>query len=689
MGTSSLPKIRAGVVIGDSAGSARAETIGVTRQNVADGIPTDPPTSREIDFGALVRRALGDEFHKHEKVYQVGKGRTFESSDYGTQGIYGAARSVILSGTAAGGDSSSITLGTEANGGGNDYVAHQISATDFALTTQTSTIVAYNESTRSARVIPSWASNFVLHTGTAQGAGGNYLTLGTGAPSTVTGTLSLTSGAGSTQSRGIISYDDSSKQAVVSKWDAPYLSIGSDNDGAQATLYLDFPDLGGGQVDTTPTFGTVSPTFTRSGATATTVGSDGLVIKNIGANVPRSYYDPTSLTYLGYLVEGARTNILLESEALDDTTGGWVAATRASVSANATTAPDGTTTADKLVEDSTAASTHFTGQVFVKAGSAMAYTVSVFAKQGGRTWFALQATSTGASANAWFDVANGVVGITSGTYTSISSTIKAYPNGWYRCSLSYTTDTDTVDNLNIILAEGDGDITYSGDGVSSAFFWGAQKEAAAVASSYIPTTTAAVTRNADVLTYPTTGWLNAAAGTIAVEATPFAPNSAETEIFVEIDDGTTNERFFLSNPASTTTTRFHVVDGGVNQAVQDVAAGLVAGTTFKMAAAYADADFIQATDATLSAGGASGTLPTVTTLYVGLGDAGSGAASYSAIRRVAYFPLRFLNATLVTLTGSGLTFDPSTFPVALPGATTVYKVEKVGPGVNTTYSITP
>lgn len=55
---------------------------------MADGIPTDPPTSRKIDFGALVKRLLGDEYHKHETVYQFSNGRKFESSDYGTQGIY-------------------------------------------------------------------------------------------------------------------------------------------------------------------------------------------------------------------------------------------------------------------------------------------------------------------------------------------------------------------------------------------------------------------------------------------------------------------------------------------------------------------------------------------------------------------------------------------------------------------------
>jgi hypothetical protein len=55
---------------------------------MANGIPTDPPVSRIIDFGALVKEALGDAYHKHEVVYKFSNGRKFESSDYGTSGIY-------------------------------------------------------------------------------------------------------------------------------------------------------------------------------------------------------------------------------------------------------------------------------------------------------------------------------------------------------------------------------------------------------------------------------------------------------------------------------------------------------------------------------------------------------------------------------------------------------------------------
>ena len=56
---------------------------------MANGIPTDPPVIRKQDWGAIVREAWGDDWLKHEKVYTFGTAaRKFESSDYGTSGIY-------------------------------------------------------------------------------------------------------------------------------------------------------------------------------------------------------------------------------------------------------------------------------------------------------------------------------------------------------------------------------------------------------------------------------------------------------------------------------------------------------------------------------------------------------------------------------------------------------------------------
>ena len=202
-----------------------------------------------------------------------------------------------------------------------------------------------------------------------------------------------------------------------------------------------------------PTDGTGDLTFTRSNDTATRVGPDGLI-------------------------EKVRTNLALESQTFQTT---W-AAVNASVSADDTIAPDGTLTADKLVENSVATSQHRIDQTSVSASGSL--TFSLYAKKSERDRIFMRIGLAGAT----FDLTNG-------TITSVSAgfiaTITDAGNGWYRC----TTSTETAlsnEILRINLVDAAGAFTYSGDGVSGAFIWGAQYETGDIATDYIATTTAAV-----------------------------------------------------------------------------------------------------------------------------------------------------------------------------------------------------
>lgn len=111
-----------------------------------------------------------------------------------------------------------------------------------------------------------------------------------------------------------------------------------------AQFIAPFADAGNGVVNTTLARGVGPASFTRA-TEATTIGSTGLVIKGIASGSPRSRYDPTTLEYQGYFAEGARTNICLHSEELDNAV--WVKSD-ITVTANDAISPDGTQNADLL-----------------------------------------------------------------------------------------------------------------------------------------------------------------------------------------------------------------------------------------------------------------------------------------------------------------------------------------------------
>lgn len=195
---------------------------------------------------------------------------------------------------------------------------------------------------------------------------------------------------------------------------------------------------------------------------------------------PRFDYNPTTLAANGLLIEEQRTNLLTYSEQFDNAA--WVK-TNSTVTANATTAPDGTVAADKLVED-TATSTHQAYQNFV--GTVAPYTFSVYAKAGERTVVTLL---HGSGNSADYD-------LVAATATGSGASIAPVGNGWYRCIITQTLPDTANRSYAVRLNNGSG-VTYTGNGTSGAFIWGAQLEAGSFATSYIPTVASQVTRNAD------------------------------------------------------------------------------------------------------------------------------------------------------------------------------------------------
>jgi hypothetical protein len=385
-------------------------------------------------------------------------------------------------------------------------------------------------------------------------------------------------------------------------------------------------------------------TFTRS-TTATFVGSNGL-IQSAAIDAPRFDFDPVTLAPLGLLIEEQRVNLALYSQ--DASNAAWNK-TRSSITADATTAPDGTLTGDKLVEDTSTTTTHRTSVSAISMTSGTSYTWTIFLKAGERT-SAVIALHTGGAGNAFTTNPTIAVDLLTGALTSPSASVTAssavlFSGGWWRVSVSATATTTTSNSPTVFLAES-GTTSYTGDGTSGLFLWGGQVEAASFPTSYIPTEASTVTRAADnaaITGTDFTPWFNASEGTFVAQWKQGAVSGTRT--VMAANDGTSNQSIRLRTVA--TDPFFTVTNGGVDQA--DIDAGTVAGTTvYKMAGCYRANDF-----ATVIGGGTvvtdtSGTIPTVNQLMLGT----SAASNYlnGHLRNITYYPTRLTDAQLQALT---------------------------------------
>jgi len=240
--------------------------------------------------------------------------------------------------------------------------------------------------------------------------------------------------------------------------------------------------------------------FTRA-STGTYYDSDG-VVQTAAVDVPRFDYDPSDLTAAPeLLIEAEATNVAQRSEELDN---GFWSPTRVTVTPNATTAPDDASTADLITEDSTASATHLLGNAAsfsVTANQNHALSVWVQSAIGGRTRCRLVLSQGGDEVGINADLAAGTITEhTTGSGIVASSEIESCPNNWFRISVAGKCNaTGTTLQTVLYLADDTGNITYDGNGAASMYAWGIQLENdTASATSYIPTTSASVTRSADV-----------------------------------------------------------------------------------------------------------------------------------------------------------------------------------------------
>jgi len=205
------------------------------------------------------------------------------------------------------------------------------------------------------------------------------------------------------------------------------------------------------------------------------------------------------ITNKGYLSEEARTNLVTYSQ---DLTNAIWAKNAVTALANQTTAPDGTVTASSITE-TTANAQHYANYATSKAASAITYSTSVYVKPFGLTRNFKFSIFDGAG-NGVDTIINPVTlaTVSGPTYygalpfTSVSVTTSTASNGFVRIGLIFTSNVTPAVGFGFQTAIGT-TISFAGDASTGLYLWGAQLEAGAFATSYIPTTTAAATRAAD------------------------------------------------------------------------------------------------------------------------------------------------------------------------------------------------
>ena len=363
------------------------------------------------------------------------------------------------------------------------------------------------------------------------------------------------------------------------------------------------------------------------------------VLETAASGVARFDHNPTTFESLGLLIEESRANLILQSEDLDTT---W-AETRATLSLNSVIAPSGALTADVLIA-STDNDTHFTSQTFT--GTAAAHTFTVYAKAYGLNHVALRLFNGTAQVGlAYYNLSTGATG----TVTAGTAAITSVGNGYYRCSLTATLAASASCTADIQLANADNTNSFAGNAFSGVTLWGAQLEAGAFPTSYIPTVASQVTRAADAASMTGTNfssWYNQAQGTLYAEASVIGATA--DAVIASANSGTTNNDIRLRVLSSSNSLGFRVFADGVSQAALSTTNAFTVGQEFKSVGVYKVNDFAFSANGLPVTTDTTGVLGVVTQFQ--LGAVGAVSVLNGHIRKLSYYPLRATNAQLQGLT---------------------------------------
>ena len=382
--------------------------------------------------------------------------------------------------------------------------------------------------------------------------------------------------------------------------------------------------------------------FTRS-TTATRENSSGN-IESVAANLPR-------IDYLGgtghILLEPQSTNVTTNSEQPST----WHSSNGVTITADATTSPDGTTNASLVVINTSSGSRYARARLPFSSGSGtQTVTASCFLKYYNNQFIRLKSAffvgSPAQNESSFFDIQNGVLGTVSSNHTA---KIEDYGSGWYRCSITFDIDKDT-DNSGYLTVEfppsdGASGNAEIGQGV---YAFGSQGEELSFMTSYIPTSASAVTRSADEANNAgSSDLINSTEGVLYVEIASLTEIPGLKQF--SLSDGTNNNHIKFSFRSTENQIQATVKDSGTTTAnlTQSNAATTI--NFFKVAIKYKLNDVALWVNGTEVLTDTSATIPSgLNTLNFDRGDGGNDFVG--KVKCVAVFKEALTDAQLQSLT---------------------------------------
>jgi len=268
-----------------------------------------------------------------------------------------------------------------------------------------------------------------------------------------------------------------------------------------------------------------------------------------------------------------RRNLLTKTESFDDAA--WTKA-RGTITANSTTAPDGSTTADTFTPslDALGHSLSFPAKTMAVSSGVL----SIYVKSNGYNFVGLKLFNSPFTGQVIvsFNLSTGLVSSAAsiagtGVSNAVSS-ISSAGDGWYRISIKadYASGTALAGDISF---DGSATSVYgvatAGDGVSGFYVWGAQLETGSTATAYQKVNTAFGVTEAGV---PTIHWLQfdgtndalASAATLNLTGTDEVTtcigafrDNVGNRVFFEFSPSvdTNNGSFFLQNSPGFDTTK--------------------------------------------------------------------------------------------------------------------------------------